>query len=400
MPNFSGTLNSNEIFGAIYNMIISQQVFADNIKGTFSSLVDSARVDGSLYGDQKLYYSTDALKTKAWGNDAEASNLLALHRPAAPQVQSIVLNKFRQISLTVDYYLSKRAWSTEGAFSEFTSVMIGWMRETKRIYDSTLYNAFFGSNETSVGKQMVSIDLRSASSGHPLYGITGLDKEKMEAMLIAQNLADLFVEMKDVSRSFNDYGHLRSHGDEEIKVVWNSKFVNKIRKIDLPTIFHKDGLVDKFAEDILPARYFGTVITSSNLSDYSASTPTTGKPINSSTGAYTPGSNHANGCVRALVEKEVTVSATAYHVFPGDEIPAGATIVASTGDFLPGEVYIEKSDVICKIVTMLPPMMSAFEVGTSFFNPKSLTENHYLTWGHNSLEHLKGKPFITVKALV
>lgn len=399
MPNFSGTLNSNEIFGAIYNMIISQQVFADNIKGTFSSLVDAARVDGSLYGDQKLYYSTDALKTKAWGNDAEASNLLALHRPAAPSVQSIVLNKFRQISLTVDYYLSKRAWSTEGAFSEFTSVMIGWMRDTKRIYDSTLYNAFFGSNETSVGKQMRQVDLRSSSAGQPLYGLSGLEKEKMEAMLIAQNLADLFVEMKDVSRDFNDYGHLRSHGDEEIKVVWNSKFVNKIRKIDLPTIFHKDGLVDKFAEDILPARYFGTVITSSNLSDYSASTPTTGKPINSSTGAYTPGNNHANGCVRALVEKEVTVSATAYHVFPGDEIPAGATIVASTGDFLPGEVYIEKSDVICKIVTMLPPMMSAFEVGTSFFNPKSLTENHYLTWGHNSLEHLKGKPFITVKAL-
>lgn len=399
MPPFTGTLNSNEIFGALYNMIISQQVFADNIKGTFSSLVDSARVDGSLYGDQKLYYSTDALKTKAWGNDAEATNLLALHRPQAPRVQSIVLNKFRQISLTVDYYLSKRAWSTEGAFSEFTSVMIGWMRETKRIYDSTLYNAFFGSNETSIGKQMVQIDLRSGSAGQPLYGLSGIEKEKMEAMLIAQKMADLFVEMKDVSRDFNDYGHLRSHGDEEIKVVWNSKFVNKIRKIDLPTIFHKDGLVDKFAEDILPARYFGTVITASNIADYSATTPAAGKPINQSTGAYTPGANHANGYIRALVEKEVTVSGTDYHVFPGDEIPAGATIIASTGNFLPGEVYIEKDDVICKIVTMLPPMMSAFEVGTSFFNPKSLTENHYLTWGHNTLEHLKGKPFITVKAL-
>lgn len=399
MPNFTGTLNSNEIFAAIYNMIISQQVFADNIKGTFSSLVDSARVDGSLFGDQKLYYSTDALKTDAWGNDAEATNLLQLHRPAAPKVQSIVLNKFRQISLTVDYYLSKRAWSTEGAFSEFTSVMIGWMRDTKRIYDSTLYNAFFGSNETLVGKQMRQVDLRSASAGQPLYGLSGLEKEKMEAMLIAQNLADLFVEMKDVSRDFNDYGHLRSYGDEEIKVVWNSKFVNKIRKIDLPTIFHKDGLVDKFAEEILPARYFGTAITASNIADYSATTPAAGKPIKQSTGAYTPGSNHANGYIRALVEKEVTVSGTVYHVFPGDEIPAGATIVASTGNFLPGEVYIEKDDVICKIVTMLPPMMSAFEVGTSFFNPKSLTENHYLTWGYNTLEHLKAKPFITVKAL-
>ena len=98
-----------------------------------------------------------------------------------------------------------------------------------------------------------------------------------------------------------------------------------------------------------------------------------------------------------MVEKDVTVSSTAYHVFPGDEIPAGATVAASSGDFGLGEVYIEKADVICKVLVKLPPMMSAFEVGTSFFNPRSLTENHYLTFGHNTLEYLKNYPFITVK---
>lgn len=61
MGAFNGTLNSNEIFAGMYNMIISQQVFADNIKGTKSDLVDMAKVDGSMYGDTKLYYATDAL---------------------------------------------------------------------------------------------------------------------------------------------------------------------------------------------------------------------------------------------------------------------------------------------------------------------------------------------------
>lgn len=88
MPvTFNGTLRSNEIFGAMYNMIISQQVFADNIKGTFSQLVDHFRVDGTLYGDTKLYYASDVLKSYAWGNDAEAENLLALNRPSAPACQ-------------------------------------------------------------------------------------------------------------------------------------------------------------------------------------------------------------------------------------------------------------------------------------------------------------------------
>ena len=390
------TLNPNEIFASIANMIISQEVFADNL-GKHQTLVDQARVDGGLYGDKKLYYSTDVLKSHPWGNDAEASNLLALDRPADPKVQDITLDVFRQIRLTVDNYLSKRAWADEGAFSSFNAVMLGWLRETKRVFDGTLYICFIGATQTSTGKQVVSVDL-GTGSGHPLYQLTGVEKEQMEAMLIAQALADLFVAMGDYSRDYNDNQFLRSYANEAIKVIWNAKYVNKIRKIDLPTIFHKDGLVDKFEEDILPARYFGVQITSANISDYSAASPTTGKPIDSDDGAYTPGVNHANGLIRSMVEKDVTVSATAYHVFPGDEIPAGATIVASTGDFLPGEVYIETTDVIAKVLVKLPPFMSAFEVGTSFFNPRSLTENHYLTFGHNSLEYLKNYPFITVKA--
>ena len=395
MANFTGQLRSNEIFSALYNMIISQEVFADNL-GKHQTLVDKARVDGGLFGDTKLFYATDVLKSVAWGNDAEATNLLALHRPDAPDCQAISLDVFRQISLTVDNYLSKRAWSSEGVFSSFTSIMLGWLRETKRVYDGTLYNVFIGTTETSVGAQEVSIDLTSASAGDPLYGLTGVEKEKMEAMIISQAIADLLVAMGDYSRDFNDYANLRSYAEEAIKVIWNSKIVNKIRKVDLPTIFHKDGLVDKFEEEILPSRYFGVVLTASNMSTYSASTPTAGKPIDSDDGSYVPGTNHANGCVRAVVEKDVTVGGVAYHVFPGDEIPSGATVKAS-GNFELGEAYIEQDDIICKVLVKLPPYMSAFEVGTSFFNPKSLTTNHYLTFGHNKLEYLKNYPLITVK---
>ena len=388
------TLTPNEIYESLANMIISQQVFADNL-GKHQTLVDKARVDGGLFGDTKLYYATDVLKSHDWLNDSEAANLLALDRPADPEVQAIKLDVFRQIRLTLDNYMTKRAWANEGAFASFNSIMLGWMRETKRVYDGTLYNVFIGTAQTSVGKQIKNIDL-GTGSGHPLYNLSGVEKEQMEAMLIAQGLADLLVEMGDYSRDFNDYANLRSYADEAIDVIWNAKFVNKIRKIDIPTIFHKEGLVDKFEQDVLPERYFGTVITADNVSSYSAASPTAGKPIDSDDDTNVPGVGHATGCIRACVEKDVTVSSTAYHVFPGDEIPAGATI-KSGGDFELGEVYIEQADVICKVLVKLPPFMSAFEVGTTFFNPRSLTENHYLTFGHNSLAYLKNYPFITVK---
>lgn len=64
MANFTGTLKSNEIFAGLYNMIISQQVFTDNFKHNVSDLVDMARVDGTLFGDTKLYYAVDVLHSK------------------------------------------------------------------------------------------------------------------------------------------------------------------------------------------------------------------------------------------------------------------------------------------------------------------------------------------------
>ena len=335
-------------------MIISQEVFADNL-GEHQTLVDKARVDGGLFGDTKLYYSTDVLKSAPWGNDAEAANLLALHRPEAPKCQAIHLDQFRQICLTVDNYLSKRAWATEGAFSSFNGVMLGWMRETKRVYDGTLYNVYIGTTVSPKAAQTREI---------PVIGLTDA---KEEAMIIAQGLADLMVEMGDYSREFNDNEFLRSYAKEGIKVIWNSKFVNKIKKVDLPTIFHKDGLVDKFEEDILPARYFGT----KNAAQVAAA---------SNEGQY-----------RSVLEKDYTVDGEVVHVFPGDLIPAGVIIAA-------GEGYVVDETVICKVLVKLPPFMSAFEVGTSFFNPKSLTENHYLTFGHNTIEYLENYPFITVKA--
>lgn len=394
MATFSGQLNANEIFGGLYNMLISQEVSADNIAETYGSLADRSRVDGGLYGDTKLFYSPDVLASHEWLGDNEAASLLAINRPDAPECQAIVLDVFRQIRLTVDNYLSKRAWIDEGAFSQFNSVMLGMMRDTKRIYDATTFNVYLGTAVSSATKGSVSV---SVSTGTDTTSADLEGANRLYAESVAETIANIFIDLKDVSREYNDYAQVKSYDLADILVVWNSKKVNKIKSIDMPTMFHKDGLIEKFAEDVLPARYFGVVITSDNISTYSASTPTTDKPINSSTGAYTPGTDNANGTLRAVSECEVEVSSVSYHLFAGDEIPEGATILSSGGTFTYGEVYFEDDSIICKIMHKRSiPFMSAFEAGTSFFNARSLTENHYLTWGHNTLEYLKKYPFITV----
>lgn len=376
---FNGQLNQNEIFAAIFNLIISQEIFADNISDTKSTLVDMSRVDGSLYGDTKLYYSTDVLKSFEWTADAEAQNLLKLHRPEAPECQAITIDQFRMIPLTVDDYLTKRAFATEGAFSAFNSQMQAWIRETKKIYDATLFNSFVGTHQAGLedddkgAKQNVTITLPAEPDG------TEVDTEaynRLVAQTIAEKMADLIVDLEDVSRDYNDYGNLRSYNTNDLVFVWNSEWVNKIKKLDLPTIFNKEGLIDKFAEHTLPARYFGNVNTS---------------------GGTTSGTNIT---IRSLIEKDYNTMDpdkpgydASKHIFPGDLLPANTAYQAN-------ETYSEDGNIVFKVYHKRSlPFMTAFETGTEFFNPRSLTSTHYLIWGYNDLEHLKNYPFVTAKAV-
>ena len=366
MPKFTGQLNVNSVFSAIFNMIISQTVFADNIKGTASSLVDRARVDGTLYGDTKLYYSTDVLKSADWGADLEAANLLKLYRPKAPEVQKIELNTFRQICLSLDSYLTKQAFSTREAFSEFNSVMLGWIRETKRVYDSTIYNTFIGTNETTIGKQQMEVDVTTATAG-----LTGEEKARVKAGVYGESMAKLVSRLKDISRDYNDYGYLRSYNMDDLLFIWNEDKLAEIEKRDLPTIFHKD-FIENLGKDSLPARYFGKV---------------NDKTVTKSNGTT----------IRSLIEQDVTDSSdNTYHLFAGDIIPANVTLASSSEIIYPS--YTEDNTILYKVIEKRSvPYMSAFQVATDFFNPKSLTETHYLTFGHNTLEALKNFPFITVR---
>ena len=150
--------NANELYTSLGNMIISQRVLADNIARGEDSLLSVFKTDGSLYGDTKFYYATDALKSYKWVQDSqEALNVLSTHRADDPKVKAIVLDAFRQIPLTTDAFCSKRSWSSEGAFSEFTTVLIGWMDDTKYLYDESIINVCVGTTKTSVGLQAATV---------------------------------------------------------------------------------------------------------------------------------------------------------------------------------------------------------------------------------------------------
>ena len=353
---FNGHLNPNEVFGSIYNMILFQEVKYPNLADNYG-FVDKFKIEGSMFGDTALFYDQDVLSSRPWLGDAEAQNLLSVERPADPECQAITLNKFRIIKTTLDSYLTKRAWSTESAFITFNDIVRSLIGQTKRLYETSLINTYLGTVQGLAAKSLVEIPLSAITE-------TGEEKNRLEAQTIAQYIADLIVNLKDYSRDFNDYGFMRAYTEDELMVIWNSKYVNKINKLDLPTIFSKAGLMDKFEQNILPDRFFGEMNT-----------------VGGTTAS-------ANTTIRAAVEKDFGGK----HLFPGELLP-------NATDYLANETYTVDEDVICKIITKdTIKYMAAFETATEFWNPQALVTSNMLIWGYADPDRLKGQPCVVVHA--
>ncbi|MBP5446232.1 MAG: hypothetical protein J6Y28_08690 [Acholeplasmatales bacterium] len=383
----SYTLSQNEIYGSLFNLMISMQTFSDNLKGMYGDLAAKFKVDGSMYGDFKTYIGHDVQEvydfTDPYAYNAEGNfqgNILKTKKAPQPKVQYVQIDQIKFLEVSLDQFLSKRMAQDEGAFSQFQSAVLGWFHDTKKVYEATLINAFVGTTVSNATRATINIPVSTARGN----ASSEEEANRLEASCIAETVANLLVDLKDISRDFTDWKQLRSYSGDDLMFVWNSAWVNKVKKIDLPTIFNKEGLMEKMEENILPARYFGHLVAAGDKGS--------GKVINGD-GEY----DNTKGTLRALISKEVTVSDTKYFLFPGDAIPAGST-VKSSGTFEENEVYVEDADVMGKVIhRSAVPFMSAYETETSFFNPRSGVTNHYMYFMYSNPTYLKNYPFLTLK---
>lgn len=356
---FKGTLTQNAVLNTLYNMIIGQEVFSKNIavKGT---LADKFRIDGTLYGDTKLFISTDIGTIYDFPNSGKT--LLSKTQPVDPEVQAVKVDTFKQTALTVDGVKLKQAFMSADIYGAFVSVVLQWLRDSMKILNMTLINSFIGTVVTEADVSEVEVDIYENSDATSISELR--QAESYAAERIGAKLADVMIDLKDVLRDFNEYNFLRSYDVSDFMIVWNKAWNTKIRHISLPQIFNKDDVLGKYLDtEVLNDRYFGNIKT-------------------------TGGTVGASEEVRTLVDRVID----GLQYFPGDLLPSGAT-------YLKGQAYANDNTIICKIVHKRAiPFMSALIIQTEFYNPKDLDRNHYLTWGYSQPTYLKELPIITVKA--
>ena len=389
-PVTTVTLRQNTINAALFNMIISQRVFDSKVAST--ELADRFRVDGTLFGDTKLYHSFDIGSPEDWLNDAEASDLLALNRNKSGITQSIQMGVYKIISITTDQYLSKQAFMNDGTFAEYTAFLTGSLRKIRRVYDRSLINTTLGTLSPSTNRCNINVITPN--------GETIEESNRLEAQTLAKEMVILKTDLEDNNRDFNKLGYLRSYDPSDLIAVWNVKQHAKLTKLDLPTIFHKD--IDAgggFKEYDLPEKWFGTPATSSF-------TLLTGEPSAVTKRILVSGwYNVANGGAMTLVSKPDDNSV---FLWSGDAVPwrgqvyndkvRGKTVTV-TSTSIPAEYHYTVDPTIAFVLLDVSslPYMSGFETGTEFWNSRSLTTNNYLIFGHNNLEFLEEFPRIVVR---
>lgn len=383
-------LSQNTITQALFNMIISQQIFDSGVAST--ELADRFRVDGTLFGDTKLYHSFDIGSPEDWLNDEEAQDLLKLNRNKSGKTQSITMGIYKIIYITTDQYLSKQAFMREGTFAEYISFLTGSLRKIKRVYDRALINSKIGTLTPSTSRCEIKIVTPK--------GATIEETNRLEAQTIAAKLVVLKADLEDNNRDFNALNYLRSYPASELMAVWNVEQHAKITKLDLPTIFHNDINADGgFKEYDLPAKWFGVPATADLTLPTSKPASITNRILKS--GWY-------DVATATTISMEEKPTANTVYLWAGDEVPykgqvyndyARGVTVTVTSTTLAKDYYytVDKSIAFVLIHSNALPFMSGFETGTEFWNARSLTTTNYLIFGHNNLEFLEEYPRIRVR---
>ena len=364
---FNGQLNTGIVYNSMYNAIIAIYQIKQHFTDSYS-LVDRFRKEGSEYGDQLVYMTLDSIPVHDWTNDNEAANLLALDRNKKQHEEKITLDVFKQIRLTTDAYMqTKQLWTSENGFSRFASLLLQTMENAKKVYEIKTFDVFIGTTLATDPKntQNLSWDL---SEGGPDKSTDPEGAARWYGMTLAENLSNLMYNLRDVRRTWNDIEYEASYDMDEFQLVLPASVANKFKYVSMPTIFDNGPLKALFENAyILPDDYFGKVVK------------VTGTEIK------------ANGTTHRFLHSQF-LNNTFYNA--GDLIPKDTVIASTTAIVVPA--YAADSYLLKLIHKEDCPYMSAYNVRSQFYNARSHTTNNYLTFAHNTLEHIGIFPLIAV----
>lgn len=375
-PAFNGTLNSNEIYNALFNIRILFQKLAPSTvrRDEIVSLLDKAT---GMYGDSGIVQGMDIQGTYDFGLDAEATKLLAINRNKTQKVERFVIDKWRQTDVTNDAYISKRAFLDEGTFAIFNGYIVGTLSKAMDAFESGFVKSSLGTYISPNTATTIEIELPVADGTEA--------NQRIRAAKIREAILNLKDDMADNQRKYSGYGFYGSFNWDELTPVFNSKYMNEINALALYNTFNKEYLESATEGRRFTPKWFGTVLTTGGTTpETNLSAPVSSETICSLVECNSDGTTN-------FPLTDTQLADGVYRIFPGDILPGSFTYKAN-------EAYQVDTTVIGKIFAPeYVYYMTGYQQGESFYNPRSATTNHYLRKGYSDVQVSKFRPFITLK---
>ena len=368
-PAFTGQLNTNEIYNALFNLrILFQKLAPQTVKrDEIVSLLDKAT---GMYGDTGVVQGMDIQGTYDFGMDAEAVNLLAINRNKTQKVEKFVINKWRQTDVTNDAYISKRAFLDEGTFAIFNGYIVGTLSQAMDAFESGFVKASVGTYTSPNNACTIEVTMPAQDGTEAT--------ERIRASKIKKAILDLKADMKDNQRKYNGYGFYSSYDWDEFTPVFSTNYMNEINALALYNTFNPEYIKQASDGRQWTPKWFGNPVTSGG---------TTGA---NNTTVYSLIEQNSDGSTNFPITP-TQISSGVYRIFPGDLLP-------NNFEYKTGEAYTVDSTVIAKIFAPeYVYYMTGYEQGESFYNPRSATTNHYLRKGFSDVQVSQFRPFITIK---
>lgn len=367
-PAFTGTLNSNEIYNALYNVrILFQKIAPQTVKR--DEIISLIEKSVGMYGDTGIVTGMDIQGTYDFGMDAEAANLLAINRNKTQKTEKYTIDKWRQTDVTNDAYISKRAFLDEGTFAAFNGYLVSTLSKAMDAFESGTVKTSLGTFSAIPAAMNITITLPA---------IDGTEAtERIRASMIKKAILDLKADLKDNQRKFNGYGFYASYNWDDFTAVWSSEYSNEINALALYSTFNPEYIKEATDGRIWTPKWFGNVNTSAGTTGASNTTVYSLIEVNSDESTNFP-----------LTSTQI--AGGVYRIFPGDLLPDSFSYGAN-------ESYTVDPKVICKIFAPeYVYYLTGYEQGEAFYNPRSATTNHYLRKGYSDVYISKFRPFITI----
>ena len=365
---FDGTLNSNVIYNALFNVKILFQKFAPNTvrRDEIVSLLDKAV---GMYGDTGIMQGMDIQGTYEFTMDAEAPKLLAINRNKTQKVEKFSISNWRQTDVTNDAYISKRAFLDEGSFAMFNGYLVSTLSKAMDAFESGFVKSSLGTYTSENENTTIRVKM-PASDGTETT-------ERLRASAIRKAILDLQDDLKDNQRKYNGYNFYSSYDWNDFTPVFSSKYVNEVNAQALYSTFNPEYLKSANGSRKWTPKWFGTPITENGITPTNNTTVYSLVEINSDETTNFP-----------LSSEQLTQGV--YRIFPGDLLPGSF-------EYFANEAYTKDDKVIAKVFAPeYVYYMTGYEQGESFYNPRSATTNHYQRKGYSPVQVSRFAPFITL----